>query len=235
MEIECYSSISINLQNMQTPQLDYFEEQDQDEDALSLCDFTLHHDADECGAVSISSPDDDFEFSAAATSEETQSLAPHDDGVVFFFGKSIPVIDVPTTSFWKPPCLEDPFCLKSESFDTFRGSSRRSHFSNRSSSVRLPETGNCRHGQSSRKHNRVLIGLVKFPSRMELSDIKKRQDRLSPAPMFPVAETSQPVVSAGITGSGGRGHWGCLLRPLRFRSHLLGALAKASFGCIPRA
>lgn len=246
MEIDYNSAIFNNLQ--QTPQVCFEEEE---EDVLSLCNFTLH-DADQDDPISSlpdhpdfpssssspSSPDDDFAFSVDIQSEQTQSPAlDRNNDVVLVFGKSIPcrkpVVNVPTTSFQERR-FDDPFCLKSESFDILRGP--RSQFSTRSNSVRLPETGNCRYGQSSgsaRKH-KVLIGLVKFPSRMELGDIKKRQDRRPPAPMFPVVENCQLAVASGSGSGGGKGHWGGLFRPLRFRSHLVGALAKTSFGCLPR-
>ncbi|XWS75119.1 hypothetical protein CRYUN_Cryun01aG0057900 [Craigia yunnanensis] len=80
---------------------------------------------------------------------------------------------------------------------------------------------------SSRKH-KVLLGLSKIPPKMELSDIKKRQSRRNPSPMFPpVVPGDLEVVAAGDgygAGGGRRGHhWG-LLRPLRCRP---------SLGCIP--
>jgi hypothetical protein len=37
---------------------------------------------------------------------------------------------------------------------------------------------------NSRKH-KVLIGFAKIPTKIELSDIKKRQSRQAPAPMIP--------------------------------------------------
>lgn len=60
----------------------------------------------------------------------------------------------------------------------------------KSKSCRNPETGSCRlsyRSSSSRKH-KVFIGygLANIPTKMELSDIKKRQNsRRNPAPMFP--------------------------------------------------
>ena len=86
---------------------------------------------------------------------------------------------------------------------------------------------------SLRKH-KVLIGLAKIPPTMELSDIKKRQSRKNPSPMFPpVAADDLKVVDAGEGCSAGcrRGHHWSLLRPLRCRARLVSALAKAS--CIP--
>ncbi|KAF5729513.1 hypothetical protein HS088_TW21G01680 [Tripterygium wilfordii] len=66
-----------------------------------------------------------------------------------------------------------------------------------------------------------------MPPRMELSEIKKRQSKRSPRPMFLVAEVSGDDGGAGRVNSG-------LLGPWRHRSLLLTVLAKASHGCIPR-
>lgn len=222
--MECYYSTTNHVHETQQ---DYVEEAE--EDTLSLCDFTFQDEPisslpqQNSPTSSFPSDPDDFEFSTG-TEIYSQKLPPLEDAVVFC-GKFIPrrkpvdVNIIPTTTATQKPFIEDPFCLRSESFNLLRGSS--SHLANRSKSVRLRENA------SSRKH-KVLIGLVKFPTRMELSDIRKRQDRIAPVPMFPVADRSQPIVAGG-----GRGHWS-LLRPLRFRSHLVGALARASFSCMSR-
>ncbi|XP_007009764.2 PREDICTED: uncharacterized protein LOC18586356 [Theobroma cacao] len=101
-------------------------------------------------------------------------------------------------------------------------------------STKFFKSQSCSSSSSSRKH-KVLIGLAKIPPKMELSDIKKRQSRRNPSPMFPpVAAGDLEVVAAG-DGCGGRRrghHWG-LVRPLRCRANLATALAKASLGCIP--
>ncbi|OMO71638.1 hypothetical protein CCACVL1_18116 [Corchorus capsularis] len=96
----------------------------------------------------------------------------------------------------------------------------------------------CSSSSSSLKKHKVFIGLKTIPQKMELSDIKKRQVRKSPSPMFPpVPAGSLELMAAGDGcrggGAGGRSHhWG-LLRPLRCRAHFASALAKASLGCIP--
>ncbi|XP_022743912.1 uncharacterized protein LOC111294853 [Durio zibethinus] len=89
---------------------------------------------------------------------------------------------------------------------------------------------------SSLRKYKVLIGLAKIPPKMDLSDMKKRQSRRNPSPMFPPVPIGDlQVVEAGNgCGAGGkRGHHWNLLRPLRCRVHLASALAKASLGCIP--
>ncbi|KAH7537383.1 hypothetical protein FEM48_Zijuj03G0086700 [Ziziphus jujuba var. spinosa] len=224
----------------ETPQKEDYIEEAEEEDALSLCDFTFQDEPISSLPqpnlpTSFPSDSDDFEFSIG-TEIKSERLPPLENGIVFC-GKSIPHgkpvvnlnLNIPTTTSTQKPFIEDPFCLRSESFNLLRGST--SHFANRSKSVRLPENGNCRYQSSSSRKHKVLIGLVKFPTRMELSDIRKRQDRIAPVPMFHVADGSQPVVAGG--GSGGRGHWS-LLRRLRFRSHIVGSLARASFGCMSR-
>ncbi|XP_022764303.1 uncharacterized protein LOC111309532 [Durio zibethinus] len=86
----------------------------------------------------------------------------------------------------------------------------------------------------SRKQ-KVLIGLAKMPPKMELSDIKKRQSRRNPSPMFPPAASGDlEVVAAGKScsgDSGGGGRRSHLWGLLRCRAQLASALAKAS--CIP--
>ncbi|GAV73487.1 hypothetical protein CFOL_v3_16972 [Cephalotus follicularis] len=87
------------------------------------------------------------------------------------------------------------------------------------------------HSCNSNKH-KFLIGSAKVPWEMQLSDIKKRQKRRAPTPMFPVVTTEREVVN-GHREAVGSGCWG-LLRPLKFRSNIVRALAKAYLGCIPR-
>lgn len=118
---------------------------------------------------------------------------------------------------------------RSESFNksqTFH--SARLTSPSRPSSFRAPATGSYRYQSGgSRKYN-VLIGLTKIQPEMDLSEIRKRQGRRGPVPLFPVAGVEEPVIA-----SGGRSHWG-LLRPLRSKSRLGRVLALASFGCFPR-
>ncbi|KAM6577208.1 hypothetical protein CsatB_029045 [Cannabis sativa] len=82
-------------------------------------------------------------------------------------------------------------------------------------------------GGFRRKHNKVIMGLVRFQAapKMELSEMRRRQSRRSPVPMFPVENGSGEP-----TGTGGS-HWG-LFRPLRCRAHFVSAWNKASFRCL---
>ncbi|KAL5800213.1 hypothetical protein ACOSQ4_033097 [Xanthoceras sorbifolium] len=109
----------------------------------------------------------------------------------------------------------------------------------KSKSCRSPATESYRHRRSSdsRKH-KVLFGLAKIPSKMELSDIKKRQSSRKPAPIIPVVHGETTVVSSGVGCGGGRRQRSVLVVPLKQCGvHLANVLAqaKASFGCVSRA
>ncbi|KAF3433901.1 hypothetical protein FNV43_RR25004 [Rhamnella rubrinervis] len=213
----------------------YFDDEPE-EDALSLCDLPLTDETENLPSSSSSSSSDGDDQDAFEFSTDTESdcrTLPPLDGVVFC-GKSIPlrkplnhnnnsIVLRPAVPTQKPPRLGGPFCLRSESFKMSRAPA--SHFATRSKSVRFPPA---KGSSSSRKH-KVLIGPAKFPSTMELSDIRKRQDRLAPVMKFPVVDGGQPLVSGE-----GKGLFGGLLRPMRFRSSIVGALARACFGCMPR-
>ncbi|KAM1069218.1 hypothetical protein EV1_001077 [Malus domestica] len=202
-----------------------FQQQEVDEDALSLCDLPLYDDNGESeknpitSASYSSAPDDLFEFRV----DPIRRYIPMD---VFFCGKPIS----PRT---QEPLFENPLFSRSESLKFSSPSHPYSHRSPGSELV--PAFGTCRsHQQSSnsRKH-KVFIGLVKYQPEMDMNEIRKRQSRRAPAPMFPVISSGeQPSVACGKSGSG-KGHWG-LMRPLRCRFHLLGALAKVTHGCVPR-
>ncbi|TXG49574.1 hypothetical protein EZV62_025449 [Acer yangbiense] len=87
-----------------------------------------------------------------------------------------------------------------------------------------------RHYLSDSRKHKVLFGLAKIPTKMELSDIKKRQSKRNPAPVVP-GETS--VVDGG--GVGGKRHGSVLVVPFKQCGvHIASVLAKASFGCVSR-
>ncbi|PON58546.1 hypothetical protein PanWU01x14_165770 [Parasponia andersonii] len=102
----------------------------------------------------------------------------------------------------------------------------------------LPGTGSsrCLGGGGGGRKRKVIIGLVRFQlaePKMELSEMRRRQSRRSPAPMFPAAADR----GGGEPGGGGRSsrsttHWG-LFRPLRCRAHFVSAWTKASLRCLP--
>ena len=78
--------------------------------------------------------------------------------------------------------------------------------------------GRCRRSESGRRSYKTVL---KFPLQMELSDIKKRQDRREPLPPPPL-----PRIPAKDDGDGGESCWE-LVRPLRRQ----GTLKNAFFGC----
>ncbi|PON58544.1 hypothetical protein PanWU01x14_165750 [Parasponia andersonii] len=230
---------------------------DGEDDAISLCNFSNGNDEENDVVSYNDDPNDAFEFSTT----ETLLTTGHTE-TLLFCGKSIPCrlnsklpISFPqTTSLSQTPHATSSFSRSATESGSLNNGikAQSSRFHNvrtatttttpppppRSSSLRLPEARNSRYLQNysssssicSRKHN-VLIGLTKFPPKMELSEIRKRQSRRAPVPMFSSAACGgdQPVVAGGQ--SGGKGNWG-LLRPLRFRSNLVSALARVSFGCI---
>lgn len=224
------------------------------EDALSFCDLpTLDKDdteldpfLDSYRANSLSSPEDDndlFEF--FVNPEILTDNIPEKEGIVFC-GKPIIPLKQPNEFVNKHP-RNSRFIRRESSFRKvcqLSSSSRSSDVvfsgNNRSSSFRLggpkrplPATGSsrCRGGGSgSFRKRKVIIGLVKFqagPNKMELSEMRKRQSRRSPAPMFPVADHGGEPASAGRSTT-----WG-LFRPLRCRAHFVSAWTKASLRYLP--
>ncbi|KAF8026269.1 hypothetical protein BT93_F2929 [Corymbia citriodora subsp. variegata] len=195
--------------------------EDADEDDLSFCDLPLSSAAvDQPQGFFPSGPAhhppassledaSDFEFSAAPAVSAVDAF--------LFCGRSVP--------YDEHECRVDPLLLHSDSFrprEKLRSDSLLRV--TRSTSSVAPATA-CDRSSSSWRRHRALIGITKFPATMELSDIRKRQGRRAPAPLFPVAEGGKEAVAGGRSG----GHWS-LLRPLRCRSHLVNALAKASLG-----
>ncbi|KAM1019806.1 hypothetical protein ACFX15_040401 [Malus domestica] len=197
-----------------------FNRQEVEEDALSFCDLPLHDDVGESeenpmASASYSSDlDAFFEFPV----DPIRGYIPMD---VVFCGKPIHLRN-------EEPQIENPFFSRSESFKFSSPSHPHSH---RSES----ELVSCRsHSPSSnsRKH-KVLIGLVKYQPEMDMNEIRKRQGRRTPAPMFPVISGGELASVGGGRSGSGKGHWR-LMRALRCRFHLLNALAKATLGCMPR-
>lgn len=209
-----------------------FEADADEDDALSFCDLPLTTSLDQPRDGPPSPPlwdAPDFEFSAGPPAASAVDA-------FLFCGRSIP--------------FDEREQHRVDSFgrlDSFRRDGAKIRFAGgqllRSNSLRMkrsrssaaPAAASASVGSSSfRRRHRALIGITKFPARMELSDIRKRQGRRAPAPLFPAAEVGKQVVADGSGGGGGGGHRS-LLRPLRCRSHFANALARASLGCIPHA
>ncbi|KAF8021886.1 hypothetical protein BT93_G2124 [Corymbia citriodora subsp. variegata] len=213
-----------------------------DDDALSFCDLPLTALDQPHGpspALSQAPPlwdAPDFEFAAGPTASAVDAF--------LFCGRSIP--------YDEREYRVDSLLLRSDSFgrfNSFRRDGDKVRFASgqllRSNSLRMKRSrssvappaaaaASSSVGSSSlRRRHRALIGITKFPARMELSDIRKRQGRRAPAPLFPAAEGGKQSFAAAADGRSG-GHRG-LLGPLRCRSHFVNALARASLGCIPHA
>lgn len=90
-------------------------------------------------------------------------------------------------------------------------------------SIRSPSVKENRYRRSSseRKSYKGMLGMVKFPLQMELSDIKMRQERREPMKLPKFTEEEE---------SDGGSCWE-MVKPLRRRWTIMRAL-KASFGCI---
>ncbi|KAE7996926.1 hypothetical protein FH972_001603 [Carpinus fangiana] len=179
------------------PQLLYLEEAE--EDALSLCDLPIHDQDPEPSYQNSPARLDLFEFSTNAKPETNPST-----DRILFCGRVIHRRD-PLPGGVQPKRRSESF----NNFQTFH--SARLTSPSRSSSFRAPATGSYRYQSSGSRKHKVLIGLTKIQP-MDLSEIRKRQSRRTPAPIVPVPD--EPVIV-----SGGRSHWG-LLRPLRCKSHL---------------
>lgn len=179
--------------------------EEREEDALSFCDLPLHEhsEEEEERPASVSDPDDFFEFAI----DPIHGYFPMD--VVIFCGKSI-ICSKPITIISTPePQLNKQFSSRSESFKLGHCPSSKPHAIQEHKSLK----------SKSRKH---VMGLVKYPQQeMDLNEIRKRQSRRAPAPMFPVNGGEKPEVkSQGKEQSG-------VMRPPKCRSHWLSALAKA--------
>ncbi|KAF9613889.1 hypothetical protein IFM89_012437 [Coptis chinensis] len=83
---------------------------------------------------------------------------------------------------------------------------------------------------SARPRRRVLMfGLVKAPTEMELKDIRNRQSRRMPSPLFPAFDGEETV---SVKRVGGKGTWR-LLRVLSCKGEANGVIT-ASLSCTPQ-
>ncbi|KAJ9175575.1 hypothetical protein P3X46_014118 [Hevea brasiliensis] len=170
------------------------------EDALSLCDLSdlCDHETEPSNEIPSSPSSQDF-FEFISTSETNSTV---DDNIIFC-GK---VISCRTEDDQRNP----PFKSSTSSLLTKNNASNSSSkHSSKSGTFRCPSA-------NSRKH-KVMIGLARIPSKMELSDLRERQNRRIPSPMIPAVSSGEASgVSNGV--SSGKSHWR-LLRLFRFRSH----------------
>ncbi|XP_065871609.1 uncharacterized protein [Euphorbia lathyris] len=166
------------------------------EDALSFCDLPLfdqriESDFSTDDYLSSSSTQDFFEFSTSSSPSHPNSAA---DSIIFC-GKRISPKSQVTADYYL----------------TKNGSNKKTAI-NYSAASSLPQ----RAKNGSRKQ-KVMIGLAKIPSKMELSDLRERQIRRStiPPPMFPTVVKGGELSVVSGKGSGRKSRsWG-LLRPFR--------------------
>lgn len=177
--------------------------QDEDEDTLSFRDFPIH----------------EPESEADNDNRSCRSPSFHD----FFEFRSD--LDDVTLRDGDSATLGRSFLSSSESF--LRNQSFR--YGSASKSFSSPAVGGYGDQRSDSRRPMALIGLTRTPSRMELSEIRKRQARLAPVPMFHVVPEGKPVTVAG--DGGGISRWS-LIRAPRYRSVLVRVLAKAASSCI---
>ncbi|PON63043.1 hypothetical protein TorRG33x02_277260 [Trema orientale] len=230
---------------------------DETDETLSFCDLPIPNGLNDVVLPQTTYPENDYAFeffnpNAAETEPSTET--------VVFCGEIIPPKQ--KNEFLRHP--KNGLFIRRESFKrshSFRSSSEvvsanpavheygttiASGAITRSSSVRFgrlgsgsPATGNSQFRSSNSRKHKVLIGLVKMQPKMELGEIRKRQQsrKGTPAPMFPVKESGEPAIAGdhGVgtkSSTGSTSHW-ALFRPLRCSAHVVCALTKASFGCIP--
>ncbi|EEF32685.1 conserved hypothetical protein [Ricinus communis] len=174
------------------------------EDALSLCDFAL---CDQESSIehpdSPSSQEEDFfEFSTSSTSSVSNSTADN----IIFCGK---IISCKTENDDNDQRYNNPLCFSSS--PSLRMVNRNKITSkNSSSKPALPPPAR---SSSSKKH-KVIIGLTRIPSKMELSDLRERQNRKlqTPPPMFPAVVGSEAAAVSGGGSSKRSRNWSLLRR-----------------------
>ncbi|XP_068653412.1 uncharacterized protein [Aristolochia californica] len=193
-----------------------FVESDADE-ALSLCDLPIKDGGSEDRREP--SPDKDmFEFFSDVSAE----MCAAED--VFLRGTIVP-------NSYRAPSKEEKKNTnhaskrgssthqRSYSLDTLfqeprSGSHRNYRKLQRASSAESPKVGSgkCLRVSSSRRHKWHLLtfGLIRPPAEMEMEDIRNRQRRLNPSPLFP---SGDPGSVAGGREEGNKNSWR-LLRAL---------------------
>uniref|UniRef100_A0A0A0KNN4 Uncharacterized protein n=1 Tax=Cucumis sativus TaxID=3659 RepID=A0A0A0KNN4_CUCSA len=199
--------------------LDVLDVQD-DEDTLSFRDFPILEPQSEAGD-SCSDHDDRQDFFEFRTDlkRKTSSLLPPSE--IVFCGRTLDIFRDEDSASSRN--RSESSLIRNQSFRYGNGSRPFS-----SSAV----GGLFEIQRSNSRRPMALIGLTKTPSRIELSEIRKRQARLAPTPMFHVVpkETTVSVVTADGYESG-ISPWR-LIKPLRYRSVVVRVLAKAASTCM---
>ncbi|KAL3719022.1 hypothetical protein ACJRO7_004032 [Eucalyptus globulus] len=206
---------------------------DGDDDALSLCNLSLHCDAADlpfadhvpptssCSSSSSSSDHDDFfEFSLNGGSGSSSDLC-SDDRSIVFCGKFIPRRGSPPHPPPPPPTAPEK---KRSSLQTGGGSPKSTSRRTRSPTVRRRK---CR-------WYLMAFGLARFPTEMALGEMRTRQSRN--VEKRKSCNGGSEIVRNGDCGdeTKGRGLFGLLKALGSGRRRRADALVKASLGCVPR-
>lgn len=247
------------MTNLQQRKEEEEEESDQEqEDAISLCDLSTDHYQEDSDNYDNGGnlEEDNFEFSfsnpSIVTNQNGAGLVNCDDNninAINFCGKIIGYNNNNNNSSNNNNAKN--YKQQGEAVDTTRVENQTRRLKKSASSQSQQATGSyrCRSSSksnSSRYKHKVLIGLAKIPTEMDLSDIKKRQSKMrkpttttSPVPQVTAASV-ELAASGGDNGSavGGGGserrrnnnRWS-LVRSLTCGTRFANVFAKTAFGC----
>lgn len=250
--------------NLQQHKEEEEEESDQEqEDAISLCDLSTDHYQEDSDNYDNGGnlEEDNFEFSfsdpSIVTNQNGAGLVNCDDSdinAINFCGKIIGYNNNNNNNSSNNNKAKNDK-QQGEAVDTTRVENQTRRLKKSASSQSQQATGSyrCRSSSksnSSRYKHKVLIGLAKIPTEMDLSDIKKRQSKMrkpttttttSPVPQVTAASV-ELAASGGENGSavggGGSGserrrnnnRWS-LIRSLTCGTRFANVFAKTAFGC----
>ncbi|KAF8007264.1 hypothetical protein BT93_K1306 [Corymbia citriodora subsp. variegata] len=198
---------------------------DDGDDALSLCNLSLYCDAADCSfadddastSSSSSDHDDFFEFSSIGDSDSSSDLR-SDDRRIVFCGKLISRQE-------SPPPLDPPAEKKISPPPTGRGSQKSASRRTRSPTARRRK---CR-------WYLMAFGLARFPTEMALSEMRTRQSRNFERTGSRDCGSGEIVRSDDCGGkSKGKGLFGLLKALGLGHRRRADAFVKASLGCVPR-
>lgn len=223
------------------------------EETLSLCDLPIYSDASnwddyskEDQSLSSSDNNDEFfEFFSEELTASTCSTTTIQNKNIIFCGKLIPYKELPEKSQNQETnnvntkqnhTKKGFFRWKSLSFNKTRSSSKglKVYETSKSCDFSVGKVTMLASPTKSRWYL-YMFGMTRFPTEMELRDIKTRQNRIkSPSMMFRSVECDDMVKGNEDESRRGNGMWR-LLRILGCRRQHVNTVVKASFGCIPSA
>uniref|UniRef100_A0A5B7CAY1 Uncharacterized protein n=1 Tax=Davidia involucrata TaxID=16924 RepID=A0A5B7CAY1_DAVIN len=215
------------------------EDLDEAEETLSFCDLLIYSDAvdwedfskeDQSSSSSSSSSDQEnyFEF----FSEEWNTNTPTTTGNIIFCGKLIPYKDPAAASVAdeleinkKQQKPKNRWLFRSWNSNSFNKSNSSKSNGTKASRVSILTS------PAKSRWYLYAFGLARFPTKMDLGEMKNRQSRQGPSTMFRWDGGDEKLA---VGGSRGMGLWG-LIRDLGCGGHRhANAVVKASIGCIPR-